>query len=569
MDGGGSLLCLEPNKGGAMRKTSLVTAALIILILALAGPSAAGPAYAALQIVHAPPGAAIAGRDLALTFTVVTNCPGGGCLPVEVQFTYATPWGTSESVALEGNSTGSTVMSVTVPGNAVRYPSIKYNISATQKWYPLVSSTWDTWASTRSPATGDHEVSVIHKLELQAKNANGAPLSNAKWDVSIDVADEDDSPIVLQGRTGSDGLISATIPITSDVLRASQKNGGVANMALFIVCFTESVADLTCAGDDGGSEADNDVNYLVDTFYVNVQDSAEDSEAQGITSLNDTERLVHEEVSRASGGSPPCYGYWHVIGRRNNAMTNMAEINTDYGLRGVYKYGEKANSDFDLAAKFMNGSWSYVAGGTLIRNSEIRTSVGFDQLSGSNYTRHHVYGNFNYSHKRRCEWSSGYGDYLKWYRVVTEKWNTSTEDLWLGGVAGFPGNPPDYSYLRNRAADEWVGEGKYHLADQGAGVYRDVSFTKGDEYRDYIELSLFGASAIKVSSGFGVSGTREYVRIEPGCRAGWTFYYFDYVNQTRYHADMKKVGAPEYFVDAGYYGDALDSRDISKPTGCI
>ena len=133
-----------------------------LTVLLLAGPTARAQS---LGLTHVPPPIAMEGQSLKLTAEVASQCVEGfftTCGPVTLTVFYVRPSGVVASRTVEGTGAHLQTLTVTVPGGAVRTPSVWYSLAATQQTCKQkIGGSRDCTTSTASwPQLGRHEVMV-------------------------------------------------------------------------------------------------------------------------------------------------------------------------------------------------------------------------------------------------------------------------------------------------------------------------------------------------------------------------------------------------------------------------
>lgn len=93
--------------------------------------AATSAATASPGLSHIPPERATAGDDLVLATRVVPSCLTDPCSPPTVSVRYAKADGSTGEATGQGTSAGEQTVNVTVPGDAVRFPELSYNVAAT------------------------------------------------------------------------------------------------------------------------------------------------------------------------------------------------------------------------------------------------------------------------------------------------------------------------------------------------------------------------------------------------------------------------------------------------------
>jgi len=155
-----------------------VTVALVFQFIASSGAAEASSVIdPVLSLSHIAPSAAVAGDPLVLQADVVTSCPlPAACSPAELTVRYTDAFGGAREVTSRGSKQSYQVLSVTIPGRDVRFPSVTYSLHASAEGCEeKVGSTLCSPMSASSPANGNHRAAVDNVLRMGFRNPNGAP----------------------------------------------------------------------------------------------------------------------------------------------------------------------------------------------------------------------------------------------------------------------------------------------------------------------------------------------------------------------------------------------------------
>jgi hypothetical protein len=199
-----------------------------------------------VAITHTPPPTSVAGTDLTIIATTNYVCGANQkCGPLSLTVDYQQPWGGRGSVVVGDTDGGGShpgglqTWTLSIPGSAVRYPSIAYRLLASQKRCasllcdPVTQGTVHMWYA---PTSGDYpDVSVLNQVNVQYNRVDGTPASNAMYDLVVFKAGTPPTATtVTSGHVGADGSLTLNLNAlyTSDVAAAAAANSGLANYML-------------------------------------------------------------------------------------------------------------------------------------------------------------------------------------------------------------------------------------------------------------------------------------------------------------------------------------------------
>ena len=206
----------------------------VVILSALFGPLGAGTAHADdphdyITITHTPPPEVAAGDNVPLSVTFRYNCGiWTDCSNAKQRLVYSLPDGTTKSierVVANPEATNIDVWNVTLPGDSVRFPYVKYHfevqVDAFEAW-----GEYTHVVSDRAPATGEYSVMAVPVVRLKFVRPTGLPAANLPVEITGSSVDA-----YWRATTDSAGRLSFPVPTThpwiQQVITSGERQAGL------------------------------------------------------------------------------------------------------------------------------------------------------------------------------------------------------------------------------------------------------------------------------------------------------------------------------------------------------
>lgn len=198
------------------------------LVLALV-PGTGAQAAHGLTLQHSPPTGAVSGDGLDLSATVSGGCSGTECGNIEVSVWYLDAVG--EALSLQASSSvpvTQATLTVTIPGNDVRYPALSYWIEAKQTACDPAGACHAP--SARWPATGWSLLTVENVIRFSLVSASGAPSPGVSFQAYLPQGGAG-----WQLSSGAAGEVSFRVPRTTEDPRIAEAAATLGTVTIYFL----------------------------------------------------------------------------------------------------------------------------------------------------------------------------------------------------------------------------------------------------------------------------------------------------------------------------------------------
>lgn len=526
---------------------------------------------------HVPAASLVAGDAVTLAVTASAACTSP-CTSETGTLKYTAADGTWKTLA--PTSTTSTGYTFNVPGDAVRWPSLKY-------YFDFNRCTSAGCSALRLPSEANFEALVQNTLNLGAVLEDGSPLQ-VSWKLEVIGMGSTDTTSnqqeVTSGITGTDGLVSMTLPYSSAVTAAASSNRGMANFLLTSLSKNDSNMEawsgaFAFSANFGNPDSrpglklgpSERVHWIpgsngipIPSMQMNQKIPCPEGDLE--TSASGCTIKVPDEVhcyakNISDGGQGPAGGWMHYHDKHAHKLGKLFDVSYGYGLETTVRIGEENfHENFvSVAIKAGTGKWVAADAGVEVSSGTSATTssgVPFTETFRAKYApAGTIQTYYDMRHTQQWHWyaepQSSFGKCMLRQETYPSAWNPYGVEAAISLTDFSDGSTYDSSdnHKKSDCADTCATEETlFHVTDTlGWEKVAGQAVSKSESFCVFICVG-------------NQSSFQKYQQIAfhkgTGCLNGWYLYP---------GAGGSLVETSRVWVDSGQKGSAVVG---SKPAGC-